>query len=96
MRRAKAYEKLEKYEEASKDYTYVLERDRRISEAGEALQRLPKLIEERNERMKTEMMTKLKDLGNVILKPFGYSTDNFQFQQDPNTGSYNVKFDGNK
>ncbi|XP_018319119.1 tetratricopeptide repeat protein 1 [Agrilus planipennis] len=92
MRRAKLYEDSDKLDEALADYKKVLELDSGNKEAIGASVRLPPLINERNEKMKAEMFGKLKDLGNMILRPFGLSTDNFQVQQDPSSGGYSINF----
>jgi len=53
---------------------------------------LPVKLENAKQREMSDMMAKLKDLGNGILKPFGFSTDNFNFVKDPNTGGYSMGF----
>jgi tetratricopeptide (TPR) repeat protein len=95
LRRAELREKSDKLDEALEDYTKALERDPSLHNARAACMRLPDKIKERNEKMKDEMLGKLKDLGNMILRPFGLSTDNFKLQQDPATGSYSVNFQQN-
>ncbi|XP_056425490.1 tetratricopeptide repeat protein 1 [Hyla sarda] len=92
LRRAELYEKTDKLDEALADYKSVLEKDLSCRQAREACMRLPRQIEERNERLKEEMISKLKDLGNLVLKPFGLSTNNFQVNQDATTGSYSINF----
>ncbi|XP_024122551.1 tetratricopeptide repeat protein 1 [Oryzias melastigma] len=92
LRRAELYEQTEKLDEALEDYKKVLERDPSHSGARQACVRLPPLIQERNEKLKEEMISKLKDLGNMVLRPFGLSTNNFQVNQDPNSGSYSINF----
>ncbi|KAJ5151405.1 uncharacterized protein N7482_010657 [Penicillium canariense] len=57
-----------------------------------ALRELPSRVNEAKEKEIGEMMSKMKDLGNGILKPFGLSTDNFNFVQDPKTGGYSMNF----
>ena len=95
FRRANLYEETDKLDESLQDYKKVIELDPDNNEARSALIRLPPKINERNEKLKTEMMGKLKDLGNLILKPFGLSTNNFQMTQDPGTGSYSINFKQN-
>jgi tetratricopeptide (TPR) repeat protein len=92
VRRAKLYEDTDKLDESLADYNRILELDADNAEARAVIPRLNQKIEERNEKLKTEMLGKLKDLGNMILRPFGLSTNNFQMQQDPSTGSYSVNF----
>ncbi|XP_043559819.1 tetratricopeptide repeat protein 1 [Chiloscyllium plagiosum] len=92
LRRAELYEKTEKLDEALQDYKTVIEKDPSVGQAREACMRLPQQIEERNEKMKEEMLGKLKDLGNMVLRPFGLSTENFLLNKDPNSGSYSINF----
>ncbi|XP_056140344.1 tetratricopeptide repeat protein 1 [Lampris incognitus] len=92
LRRAELYEKTDKLDEALEDYKTVLDKDPGNHTAREACMRLPQQIHERNEKLKEEMMSKLKDLGNLFLRPFGLSTNNFQVNQDTTTGSYSVNF----
>ncbi|XP_026725436.1 tetratricopeptide repeat protein 1-like [Trichoplusia ni] len=91
-RRAQSYEEIEKYDEAFADVKKVLELDPSDTRAKEAMIRLPPLIEERNEKLKAQMMGTLKNLGNMILKPFGLSTENFVMEQDPETKGYKINF----
>uniref|UniRef100_A0A915PKL4 Uncharacterized protein n=1 Tax=Setaria digitata TaxID=48799 RepID=A0A915PKL4_9BILA len=90
-RRAHCYAQIEeKYEKAIEDYESLLKMhsDRR-NEYLMKIASLKRAIDERNERMKKEMISKLKDFGNMCLKPFGLSTDNFEMVQQPG-GGYSI------
>jgi len=92
LRRAKLYEATEDlYDKALEDYQKVLQIEPNNSVAKQALIFLPPLIQNRNERMKSEMIDKLKDLGNTILRPFGLSTDSFKLEPQE-SGGYSIKF----
>lgn len=92
LRRAEAHEMLEHFEEAIADMTKVLEVDPSHDQARRQIVRLKPLADEKREKMKEEMIGKLKEMGNSILGRFGMSVDNFKAVKDPNTGSYSISF----
>ncbi|RWR72703.1 tetratricopeptide repeat protein 1-like protein isoform X1 [Cinnamomum micranthum f. kanehirae] len=92
VRRAEAHEKLEHFEEAITDMKKILELDSSNVQARRGIQRLEPLAAEKREKMKEEMIGKLKEMGNSVLGRFGMSVDNFKAVKDPNTGSYSISF----
>jgi tetratricopeptide (TPR) repeat protein len=92
MRRAQAQEKLENFQDAITDLKKVIELDPGNRQGRESIQRLEPLAAEKAEKMKAEMLGKLKEMGNSLLGRFGMSIDNFKAVQDPNTGSYSISF----
>lgn len=92
VKRGEAHEKLEHFEEAIADMKKILELDPSHIQAQRTIRRLEPLAAEKREKMKEEMIGKLKEMGNSILGRFGMSVDNFKTVKDPNTGSYSVQF----
>lgn len=91
MRRAALLEEVDKFDEAAEDCKAALLLEPGNKEMAVAVQRLQHKIHERNEKMKEEAMKGLKSLGNLFLKPFGMSTDNFQMVPNE-TGGYSINF----
>ncbi|EKD18256.1 uncharacterized protein L3040_004785 [Drepanopeziza brunnea f. sp. 'multigermtubi'] len=99
MRRARARSELggwSSLQGAEEDYqtlekmTNLTAADRKLVQR--MLVQLPPRTKAAQEKEMGEMMGKLKELGNGILKPFGLSTDNFQMQKDPASGGYSMNF----
>ncbi|KAL1439347.1 hypothetical protein MTO96_010363 [Rhipicephalus appendiculatus] len=86
LKRAWLYKETKNLDEALKDYQRVLELDPSNGEARHACMTLPDEIKERNEKLQAEMIDKLKELGNLVLRPFGMSTDNFKLTKDGEGG----------
>eukprot|EP00262_Sarcandra_glabra_P004580 TRINITY_DN1568_c0_g1_i1.p1 TRINITY_DN1568_c0_g1~~TRINITY_DN1568_c0_g1_i1.p1 ORF type:complete len:256 (-),score=63.08 TRINITY_DN1568_c0_g1_i1:601-1368(-) len=92
VRRGEAHEKLEHFEEAIADMKKIIELDPSNDQARRTIRLLEPLAAEKREKMKEEMIGKLKDMGNSLLGRFGMSVDNFKAVKDPNTGSYSISF----
>ncbi|KAH6723287.1 hypothetical protein DL95DRAFT_357758 [Leptodontidium sp. 2 PMI_412] len=99
MRRARARSELggwSSLQGAEEDYKTLAKMSNLSAADREIVQRqliqLPPRTKAAQEKEMGEMMGKLKELGNGILKPFGLSTNNFQMQKDPTTGGYSMNF----
>jgi len=94
IRRFKALEGLEKWHEAHEDLKKIIEMDPSLEPTYRTtLIKVKKEADTKFEAEKEEMMGKLKSGANWLLGKVGLSTDNFKLEQDPSTGSYNVKFE---
>lgn len=62
--------------------------DRKVVQ--KALAELPPRIQEAKDKEMGDMLGKLKEVGNGLLKPFGLSTDMFNMVKDEKTGGYSM------
>jgi tetratricopeptide (TPR) repeat protein len=85
-----------KLQMAVDDFHKVVELDPTNNAARYALYRLEPELKRQNEKMKDEMIDKLKGFGNFLLGKVGLSLDNFKTEKDPVTGSINIQFQQNK
>jgi tetratricopeptide (TPR) repeat protein len=79
---------LEDYQALSKPPNVLTGLDRET--VNKALREIPIKLDEAKDREMKEMMGKLKQLGNGLLKPFGLSTDSFKFEKDEKSGGYSM------
>jgi tetratricopeptide (TPR) repeat protein len=92
IRRSRAHEKLDQLEECLADIDAALLVDPSVPGLRADRENMDKKVKEKHEKLKDEMLGKLKEMGNMVLGRFGMSLDNFKMEQDPNTGSYSVNF----
>lgn len=96
LRRAALYKKCDKLDESLADYKRYSELVPSDKSVQMTIVELQNEINVRNEKMKEEVMNKMKGLGNMILKPFGLSTNNFQMVKNEETGGYSINFKNNE
>nr|CAH8827935.1 unnamed protein product [Trichobilharzia regenti] len=91
-RRATLLESKDRLTDALEDYEKLLRLDPNNQRARYACATFPERIQIQNEKMKEEMLGQLKQLGNLLLKPFGLSTNNFKVQKNPDSEGYSINF----
>ncbi|KAI6203520.1 TPR Domain containing protein [Aphelenchoides besseyi] len=90
-RRAFAYaQKDETIEKSLEDYNSLQKQFPDRSRYTQQIATLTERQKVRNEKLQKEMVDQLKNLGNVVLRPFGLSTDSFQMVEQPG-GGYSIQ-----
>ena len=92
MRRAKAYELMDRLEDAVEDLNAAVQVDQSYVPALQEQRRVNELYKIKTEKMKDEMLGKLKGFGNTILGKFGMSLDNFKLKPQDG-GGYSVSYE---
>eukprot|EP00892_Ulva_mutabilis_P010976 jgi/Ulvmu1/8250/UM041_0061.1 len=91
-RRMAAYEQLDELDRALADARKILEIEPGDGKTRGLAVKWEPIVSQRQEKMKDEVVGKLKDLGNSVLGRFGMSLDNFKMDKDPESGGYSIRF----
>lgn len=92
-RRARLHKTLDNLDDSLKDYEKLLELKPKHYAYMATIDELREQIKVRNEELKAKMIDSLKQLGNVFLKPFGLSTENFSMVPSEG-GGYSLQMKG--
>ena len=89
--RMKILREEEEYDQALEDAKKLLELDPTYPGIKKQISELDELQKAKFEKMKTEVLGNLKNLGNMFLGKFGMSVDNFKMNQNQD-GTYNMSY----
>ena len=81
----------EEYDAALEDAKKIKELDSDFPKINQILSELEHLQKAKFEKMKTEVLGNLKNLGNMFLGKFGMNLDNFKMNPNPD-GTYNISY----